>query len=163
MERNNGESLLWFLIGAAAGASVALLYAPHPGHKTRRMLGRKLADGREALEERDASPRRGEPDALKSRGTGNEQVSGPAEDREASAQPPWFFGATAAGVPIDVGCSRPASVPRRAGTGPATDTKSGVARKTATPWHVTRSGIIGTAVTLRRGRRKYFLLTWGTL
>jgi gas vesicle protein len=51
METNNGENFIWFLIGAAAGASVALLYAPQPGHKTRRMLGRKLADGREALEE----------------------------------------------------------------------------------------------------------------
>ena len=51
MARNNGESLVWFLIGAAAGASVALLYAPQSGDRTRRMLGRKLADGREALEE----------------------------------------------------------------------------------------------------------------
>jgi len=42
---------VWFLIGAAAGASVALLYAPQSGDRTRRMLGRKLADGREALEE----------------------------------------------------------------------------------------------------------------
>ena len=51
MERNNGESFVWFLIGAAAGASVALLYAPQAGHRTRRMLGRKLAEGREALED----------------------------------------------------------------------------------------------------------------
>jgi gas vesicle protein len=51
MARNNGESLVWFLIGAAAGASMALLYAPQSGDRTRRMLGRKLADGREALEE----------------------------------------------------------------------------------------------------------------
>ena len=51
MARNNGDSLVWFLIGAAAGASVALLYAPQSGDTTRRMLGRKLADGREALEE----------------------------------------------------------------------------------------------------------------
>ena len=43
--------MVWFLIGAAAGAAVALLYAPQTGDKTRRMLGRKLADGREALEE----------------------------------------------------------------------------------------------------------------
>jgi gas vesicle protein len=51
MPRNNGESLVWFLIGAAAGASVALLYAPQSGDRTRRMLGRKLAEGREALED----------------------------------------------------------------------------------------------------------------
>ena len=49
MARNDGESLVWFLIGAAAGASVALLYAPQSGDRTRRLLGRKLADGRDAL------------------------------------------------------------------------------------------------------------------
>ena len=51
MARNNGDSLVWFLVGAAVGASVALLYAPQSGDRTRRMIGRKLADGREALEE----------------------------------------------------------------------------------------------------------------
>jgi gas vesicle protein len=51
MARNNGDSLVWFLIGAAAGASVALLYAPQSGDRTRRLLGRKFAEGREALED----------------------------------------------------------------------------------------------------------------
>jgi len=51
MERNNGENFVWFLIGAAAGASVALLYATQAGHRTRRLLGRKLVEGREALED----------------------------------------------------------------------------------------------------------------
>ena len=51
MARNNGETLVWFLIGAAMGASVALLYAPQSGDRTRRLIGRKLADGREVLEE----------------------------------------------------------------------------------------------------------------
>lgn len=51
MARNNGDTLVWFLVGAAMGASVALLYAPQSGDRTRRMIGRKLADGREALEE----------------------------------------------------------------------------------------------------------------
>jgi gas vesicle protein len=51
MARNNGDTLVWFLIGAAMGASVALLYAPQSGDRTRRMIGRKLADGREVLEE----------------------------------------------------------------------------------------------------------------
>jgi gas vesicle protein len=51
MARNNGESLVWFLIGAAAGAGVALLYAPQSGDRTRRLLGRKIAEGREALED----------------------------------------------------------------------------------------------------------------
>jgi gas vesicle protein len=51
MARNNGDTLVWFLLGAAVGASVALLYAPQSGDRTRRMIGRKLADGREVLEE----------------------------------------------------------------------------------------------------------------
>jgi gas vesicle protein len=38
-------------VGAAVGASVALLYAPQSGDRTRRLLGRKLADGRDALSE----------------------------------------------------------------------------------------------------------------
>lgn len=51
MERNNGETFIWFLIGAAAGAGIALLYAPQAGHQTRTLLGRKIGDGREALEQ----------------------------------------------------------------------------------------------------------------
>ena len=51
MARNNGDTLVWFLLGAAVGASVALMYAPQSGDRTRRMIGRKLADGREVLEE----------------------------------------------------------------------------------------------------------------
>ena len=42
-------TLVWFLVGAAVGASVALLYAPQSGDRTRRLIGRKLADGRDAL------------------------------------------------------------------------------------------------------------------
>lgn len=49
MARNNGDTLVWFLVGAAVGASVALLYAPQSGDRTRRLLGRKFADGRDAL------------------------------------------------------------------------------------------------------------------
>jgi gas vesicle protein len=48
---NSGESLVWFLVGAAVGAGVALLYAPQSGDQTRRLLGRKIADGRDALSE----------------------------------------------------------------------------------------------------------------
>ena len=49
MEQDNGEKLLWFMAGATMGAVVALLYAPHPGNHTRKMLGQKIADGRDSL------------------------------------------------------------------------------------------------------------------
>jgi gas vesicle protein len=37
---------LAFLLGAAAGAAVALLYAPQAGEKTRELLGEKAREGR---------------------------------------------------------------------------------------------------------------------
>jgi gas vesicle protein len=49
MAQNSGENFVWFLTGAAMGAAVALLYAPQSGERTRRQIGRKLADGREIL------------------------------------------------------------------------------------------------------------------
>lgn len=47
----NAERLLWFVIGAALGAGVALLYAPKSGKETRRLLRRKGERAREALVE----------------------------------------------------------------------------------------------------------------
>jgi gas vesicle protein len=42
MNRENlGSNLVFFLVGAAAGAAVALLYAPQDGESTRRMIGEK--------------------------------------------------------------------------------------------------------------------------
>lgn len=41
-----GSILLAFLLGAAAGAAVALLYAPQAGEKTRELLGEKAREGR---------------------------------------------------------------------------------------------------------------------
>jgi gas vesicle protein len=49
MARNNGENMIWFLVGASFGAAVALLYAPQAGDRTRRLIVRKLSDGRDAL------------------------------------------------------------------------------------------------------------------
>lgn len=49
MEQENGEKLIWLLIGAALGASVALLYAPQSGERTRRVIGKKVREGREVL------------------------------------------------------------------------------------------------------------------
>lgn len=50
---NNGNSsgslLLAFMVGALAGAAVALLYAPAAGTDTRRKLAQKAREGRETL------------------------------------------------------------------------------------------------------------------
>ena len=42
-----GNVLLAFLLGAASGAAVALLFAPAPGHDTRGFLGDRAREGRE--------------------------------------------------------------------------------------------------------------------
>ena len=39
-----GSNLVFLLIGAAAGAAVALLYAPQDGESTRRMIGEKAGE-----------------------------------------------------------------------------------------------------------------------
>jgi gas vesicle protein len=52
MAQDNGDRVLWLLLGAALGATVALLYAPQPGEKTRRLISRKAREGREILEDR---------------------------------------------------------------------------------------------------------------
>ena len=44
-----GNILMAFLLGAAAGAAVALLYAPASGEDTRRALGRRTREGREKM------------------------------------------------------------------------------------------------------------------
>jgi gas vesicle protein len=41
-----GSVLLAFLVGAVAGAAVALLYAPATGAETREFLGEKAREGR---------------------------------------------------------------------------------------------------------------------
>ena len=43
------DRLVWFLTGAALGAAVALLYAPQSGRDTRRYIGKKARQGREAV------------------------------------------------------------------------------------------------------------------
>ena len=53
MSNNNssaGPVLLAFVLGAAAGAAVALLYAPAPGEETRRRIKDKAREGREKAE-----------------------------------------------------------------------------------------------------------------
>ncbi len=51
MAEENGNKLVWFLAGAAVGATIALLYAPQSGAKTRKLIGQKTREGREALAE----------------------------------------------------------------------------------------------------------------
>ena len=49
MAHDNGSHLVWFTAGAAIGATIALLYAPQTGKDTRRYLGKKTRQGREAI------------------------------------------------------------------------------------------------------------------
>jgi len=45
----NGSKVVWFLTGAAIGAAVALLFAPTSGEETRKYIGKKTEEGRDAL------------------------------------------------------------------------------------------------------------------
>jgi gas vesicle protein len=47
--QESGTSIAWFLVGAAVGAAVALLYAPQSGKDTRRLIAKKTEEGREVL------------------------------------------------------------------------------------------------------------------
>jgi gas vesicle protein len=42
----NGNNAIWFLVGGAIGAGIALLYAPKTGRDTRRFLTRKAEKGK---------------------------------------------------------------------------------------------------------------------
>ena len=61
MARDNGAGagnvMLAFLLGAVAGAAVALLYAPATGRETREFLGEKAREGRERATEAAAKGR----------------------------------------------------------------------------------------------------------
>ena len=46
---NNTISVGWFLVGAAVGASIALLYAPQSGRDTRRLIAKKGEQGKDAI------------------------------------------------------------------------------------------------------------------
>jgi gas vesicle protein len=50
IEREGSSSLWWFLIGGTLGAGLALLFAPHSGDRTRRLVGRKLSKLRDAAD-----------------------------------------------------------------------------------------------------------------
>ena len=46
---DNATTLVWFLVGAAVGASIALLYAPKSGKDMRRLIAKKTERSKEAL------------------------------------------------------------------------------------------------------------------
>jgi len=52
-----GTVMLAFLVGAVAGAAVALLYAPATGRETRDFLGEKAREGRDKANEMAARGR----------------------------------------------------------------------------------------------------------
>jgi len=45
------NNVVWFVAGAAVGAAIALLFAPQSGKETRKLIGKKADEGREALAE----------------------------------------------------------------------------------------------------------------
>lgn len=49
-ENEAADGLLWFLVGAAVGAGVALLYAPKSGKETRRYLAKTAERSKEYVE-----------------------------------------------------------------------------------------------------------------
>jgi gas vesicle protein len=52
---NSGSVMVAFVLGALAGAAVALLFAPATGEETREYLGEKAREGRAKLrEQRDS-------------------------------------------------------------------------------------------------------------
>jgi len=46
-ERDNSNSLVWFLAGLGAGALLGVLYAPRSGRETRQALRDKAEEGRD--------------------------------------------------------------------------------------------------------------------
>ena len=50
-DQDYGNKVVWFVAGVAIGSTIALLYAPASGRETRRKLGRKAEEGRDALAE----------------------------------------------------------------------------------------------------------------
>ena len=50
-DQDYGGKLVWFVAGVAIGSTIALLYAPASGEETRRKIGKKTREGRDALAE----------------------------------------------------------------------------------------------------------------
>jgi len=52
MAQDNGDKVIWLLVGAALGATVALLYAPQSGDHTRRLIAKKAKRSADFVTER---------------------------------------------------------------------------------------------------------------
>jgi len=48
-DENSESRFVWFLAGAAIGATVALMFAPQSGRETRQLIGRRANEGCDAL------------------------------------------------------------------------------------------------------------------
>ena len=48
---DSGSKLVWFVAGAAIGATIALLFAPTSGEELRKKIGEKSREGRDTLAE----------------------------------------------------------------------------------------------------------------
>lgn len=51
VERESSSPLWWLVVGGALGAGLALLFAPEPGSKTRRIIAQRLARLRSSAED----------------------------------------------------------------------------------------------------------------
>ncbi len=49
MAEDNSSRAVWFLMGAAVGGAIALLFAPKSGRDTRKYIVKKTEEGRDAL------------------------------------------------------------------------------------------------------------------
>ncbi|HSB16314.1 MAG TPA: YtxH domain-containing protein [Bryobacteraceae bacterium] len=49
MAEDNNSRAVWFLMGAAVGGAIALLFAPKSGRDTRRYIVKKTEESRDAL------------------------------------------------------------------------------------------------------------------
>lgn len=51
MAQDSSDGVIWFVAGVAIGATIGILFAPASGEETRRKIGRKAEEGRQALTE----------------------------------------------------------------------------------------------------------------
>lgn len=87
VERDSGSSIVWFLLGGVLGAGVALLFAPHSGDRTRRLLGRRINKLRDAADQALSDFKEVmKPSELKN-GSSTEEAEG-EDDSEATAEQP---------------------------------------------------------------------------